>query len=1159
MVTQTLMMQRRSLRNTPKIEERQGILRDDSVASNITVTGSMVELLGSIAETPLIRKKYGILRDDSVASHITLSNTMIQKLDKTYRFSAGRKSFRRSIPSLENETSGSFLSPQVPRPFHRKKRPVTRDSASDESSEEEDESSPMPKQAFTKKIRNRVDPSLFEAALRTSSSLSQPSHSHTASVEAASPDLISPEVKQHFRKTKRKTVRDKDAEAFEAIVSEVANKTHESPKAPSDKEDEDSPLPILGLKKKIRSRGNPSVFEDALRNSSQLSQPHSHTAFVEAASPELISPEVKQHFHKTKRKTVRDKDAEAFEAIVSEVANKTHESPKAPSYEEDEDSPLPILGLKKKIRSRGNPSVFEDALRNSSQLSQPSHSHTASVEAASPRLLSSETLSESERKASQISQSGSVDLDVDSPEVAQPFQKRRRKNNDPSVFAAALQDSSQLSDLQNISMSKEAHHQGSNSKSSSEAFRGFESVNESLNLSSQKTKSQQTLKKQDVQANILIASSSTIWSDGKRYTILKSKDFDYGSNNSQDNTDDPKRLVKSLPNAVSLNLPDKDTATEIVNKTRSEGSHLPSRSSAAEAAIPRSELSDVGVSRSKNLKASSEIQSPLQQSPAKNTPIIATPTKNVGSSSRMQMRTRKNTRNIVPTVQGTGSSSETQSPLQQSPAKNTPIIATPTKNVGSSSRMQIQTRKNTRNIVPTNQGTRSSETQSPLQQSPVRHTPIVATPTKNVGSSSQMQIQTRKNTRNVVPTVQGTGSSETQSPLQESPVRHTPIVATPTKNVGSSSQMQIQTRKNSRNIVPTIQGTGSSSETQSPLRRSPVKNTPKPATPTVAGKIMSPAAVSLKNASPETEQSSPVLSQGFRKRRPPPAEASSRTTALRNSTQRSEISKQSAHSQEAAALPPVPLTKERERSFTPSDERHLLALMNNIHGSILNQEYPKNPKSQRQKINYDMKEKSNTFAPRGTQERRIQMQEFVKLVKQKENEERRIQKAKEEEKRMLRAEIPKKVAKKVVVKKSNIKRPVNPIHAIAGKKSTRLKKPQYWATHRLYKLIISTCEKKFGEIQAYKKAEKFVVWLCKQVQTVIRRKKLENYRDIAESVKKALYRLGIIKSHHDYFLFIENYLPFLYRLKVTPCTRAYNRVSGIPIPPGIGLFDDLKL
>ena len=43
----------------------------------------------------------------------------------------------------------------------------------------------------------------------------------------------------------------------------------------------------------------------------------------------------------------------------------------------------------------------------------------------------------------------------------------------------------------------------------------------------------------------------------------------------------------------------------------------------------------------------------------------------------------------------------------------------------------------------------------------------------------------------------------------------------------------------------------------------------------------------------------------------------------------------------------------------------------------------------------------------------------------------------------------------------------------------------------------------------------------------------------------------------DYFVFIEDYLPFEYRIKAIPCLRAYGKNTGPPMAPDTDLFADL--
>lgn len=74
---------------------------------------------------------------------------------------------------------------------------------------------------------------------------------------------------------------------------------------------------------------------------------------------------------------------------------------------------------------------------------------------------------------------------------------------------------------------------------------------------------------------------------------------------------------------------------------------------------------------------------------------------------------------------------------------------------------------------------------------------------------------------------------------------------------------------------------------------------------------------------------------------------------------------------------------------------------------------------------------------------------------------------------------------------------------------------------------------------------------------VIRRKKYENYESILEEIKRELYELGIIKCLMEYFLFIEDYLPFEYRVKAIPCLRSHGKRTGPPLAPDADLFADL--
>jgi hypothetical protein len=73
----------------------------------------------------------------------------------------------------------------------------------------------------------------------------------------------------------------------------------------------------------------------------------------------------------------------------------------------------------------------------------------------------------------------------------------------------------------------------------------------------------------------------------------------------------------------------------------------------------------------------------------------------------------------------------------------------------------------------------------------------------------------------------------------------------------------------------------------------------------------------------------------------------------------------------------------------------------------------------------------------------------------------------------------------------------------------------------------------------------------------MRRKNYEKYKSVLEEIKRALYELGVINCLMEYFVFIEDYLPFEYRIKAIPCLRAYGQCSGPPLSPDIDLFADL--
>ena len=69
-----------------------------------------------------------------------------------------------------------------------------------------------------------------------------------------------------------------------------------------------------------------------------------------------------------------------------------------------------------------------------------------------------------------------------------------------------------------------------------------------------------------------------------------------------------------------------------------------------------------------------------------------------------------------------------------------------------------------------------------------------------------------------------------------------------------------------------------------------------------------------------------------------------------------------------------------------------------------------------------------------------------------------------------------------VHKRKVCKKPLRPDLLVDGKPyRPRLKRPKPWATSRLYKLIISKCEEKYGTLKAHRKAEEFVVHLCGKV------------------------------------------------------------------------------
>ncbi|XP_067005500.2 uncharacterized protein [Anabrus simplex] len=138
------------------------------------------------------------------------------------------------------------------------------------------------------------------------------------------------------------------------------------------------------------------------------------------------------------------------------------------------------------------------------------------------------------------------------------------------------------------------------------------------------------------------------------------------------------------------------------------------------------------------------------------------------------------------------------------------------------------------------------------------------------------------------------------------------------------------------------------------------------------------------------------------------------------------------------------------------------------------------------------------------------------------------------------------------------KPPIDPDFLVNGKvyRPPPFKKPKPWVTKQLINTLLKHCEKKYGPIRKRRKAEEFLVVLCKEVSNAIRRPK--NYLTSVENTKRMLYKFGLIKNLHEHYCFIEDYLPPEFRYKAIPCLRAFGKTTGPPWIPGTNIFLELE-
>ncbi|XP_034951651.1 uncharacterized protein DDB_G0290301-like [Chelonus insularis] len=131
------------------------------------------------------------------------------------------------------------------------------------------------------------------------------------------------------------------------------------------------------------------------------------------------------------------------------------------------------------------------------------------------------------------------------------------------------------------------------------------------------------------------------------------------------------------------------------------------------------------------------------------------------------------------------------------------------------------------------------------------------------------------------------------------------------------------------------------------------------------------------------------------------------------------------------------------------------------------------------------------------------------------------------------------------------KKPINKAYIVDGifYKQPKLPRPQKWATNRLYKFLWKTMEPKYN-LDTRRKSEKFVQYLSDVVKVIKRRKNFESYEEDLNELIKKMAQLGIIKTRMDFHNFCTDFLPYEFRVKVTPMLMPGNRTN-IPFDPDI--------
>lgn len=128
-------------------------------------------------------------------------------------------------------------------------------------------------------------------------------------------------------------------------------------------------------------------------------------------------------------------------------------------------------------------------------------------------------------------------------------------------------------------------------------------------------------------------------------------------------------------------------------------------------------------------------------------------------------------------------------------------------------------------------------------------------------------------------------------------------------------------------------------------------------------------------------------------------------------------------------------------------------------------------------------------------------------------------------------------------------KPIDKAFMVNGKpyKQPKLPRPQHWATDRLYKYLWKLMEPKFGE-KTRILSEKFVTDLAASVAIIKRRKKYANYVDELNDLMRKMAKLGIVKTPNDFYHFCYDFLPYEFRVKVTPILHPGN-VHIVPFDP----------